>query len=465
MSEPINSEPESTPETKKKLWHKRIPLLPIALGGAVVLCLGMFALVISLVIRALTPPSGVSGIPLEVVRVSPDTSPLPLPPPPVVEVGGDEMALPIPVTLEVASHSFPIRPTEAGQEIPDEPTPSSDAAIWVYGTVVRYVLGLQATAENQALVEELSPGDSIQLRLSNGAQLTFLVVRQDTILARDPSVFSQSRPGLTLVLLGDGEAEQTERLAVFADFEQREEPPAPDAGPAAGVGQPVQVGGVRVTVVEAHAEPGSADLPPGMMAYLVEFSVESTSDTPVDMGIFVMELVDGVQNRYYPSPSTAAQEGRYGPPEGELRPGAQVNVTAGYMVPESLVGPNLIWVFGPQPSTELHARFTIPYEPAHIAPSLPQVDVTQAFLGEGDEVIHVVARIRNTGTVAVTVTADDIFLSSSAGAGELRLAAPPFPWTIEAGDTREVELQFGRPDADTALVTILGYTFEISGLL
>lgn len=140
-----------------------------------------------------------------------------------------------------------------------------------------------------------------------------------------------------------------------------------------------------------------------------------------------------------------------------------MNGTAGYLVPEGLVGPTLTWVFGPQPASELRARFAIPYTPPTVAPAWPEVTVLEAFLGENGSVLHIVAQVHNTGTSTLTVTDDDVSLSSSAGPGELTLVSPPFPWTIAGGENREVEVQFARPEASTAVVAILEYTFEISG--
>jgi hypothetical protein len=44
------------------------------------------------------------------------------------------------------------------------------------------------------------------------------------------------------------------------------------------------------------------------------------------------------------------------------------------------------------------------------------------------------------------------------------MAAPPLPWTIAPGQNQVIELQYVRPDASAALLTLLGYTFEIQGL-
>jgi len=72
--------------------------------------------------------------------------------------------------------------------------------------------------------------------------------------------------------------------------------------------------------------------------------------------------------------------------------------------------------------------------------------------------------VENVGVGPVTVELGDISLSSSAGMGELRMAAPPLPWTIQPGQTQVIELQYGKPEASAALLTLLGYSFEIRGL-
>ena len=224
-----------------------------------------------------------------------------------------------------------------------------------------------------------------------------------------------------------------------------------------------QVGDVRVTVEDGYAERDVAGLAAGTMAYLVEFSVENTGPTPLDTDTFVTELVDGVGNQYLPSP-TIARQGTYGPLSGEMAPGGVARGTAGYLVPDTMVGPELTWIFGPRPSSELRVRFAISYNPPLTATILPDVGVAEAFLGENGNVLHVVGYVDNLGTTTLTVDEGDVMLSSSAGEGTLLSVAPPLPWVIEAWDSREIELQFERPDASSAIVTILGYTFEISGL-
>ncbi|MCX7855881.1 MAG: DUF4352 domain-containing protein, partial [Anaerolineae bacterium] len=341
-------------------------------------------------------------------------------------------------------------------------TPSASdpgTALWAYGTVIHYVLGLEPTDENRALVGGLREGDEIGLRLSSGVRLVFHVVRQKTVSPDDEALFSQARPGLTLVVL----EEEGERLAAVADFRERVEPTPSASGPTAGPGQPVQVGTARVTVVEGHAERGLPDLPVGTVAYFVEVTVENGGTTSLFPRDFVAELLDADGNRYIPSPSLAGR-GKYGPLPEEIPAGGKAEGTFAYVIPEAVSGPALTWVFGPQAASELRARFSLSYTPPPAAMAEAEVEVTQAFLGEGGEVLHIVARVRNRGSAVLTVTEKDISLSSRAGPGELQVAAPPLPWEIGAGQEREIELQFARPRAPSCVVTILGYTFEISGL-
>ena len=55
-------------------------------------------------------------------------------------------------------------------------------------------------------------------------------------------------------------------------------------------------------------------------------------------------------------------------------------------------------------------------------------------------------------------------IAVSSGTSALRVAAPPLPWTVQPGQTRVIELQYEKPAAPTALLAMLGYSFEIQGL-
>ena len=456
MEEPVPT-PSCPPSPPPRRPLAQVPSVVLWLGG-VGLAILVITLVALLALRPVLFPRRPEGIPLSVTRVTPGVSPLPVPAPPVAEIGNTEVSLPVPASLEVGGRTFPVQTVRVEGGVWNVPE-SDSGAFWAYGTVVHYVLGLAPTEENRALVGGLREGDEIGLRLSSGVRLVFQVVRQKTVSPEDETLFSQARPGLTLVVL-EGEGE---RPAAVADFRERIEPTPSAGGPTAGPGQPVQVGIARVTVTEGHAERGVPDLPGGTVAYFVEVVVENGGASSLFPRDFAADLLDADGNRYLPSPSLAGR-GKYGPLPGEIPAGGRAEGTFAYVIPEAVAGPALTWVFGPQAASELRARFSLPYTPPPTAVAEAEVEVTQAFLGEGGEVLHIVARVRNRGSAALRVTEKEISLSSRAGPGELQVAAPPLPWEIGAGQEREVELQFARPRAPSCVVTILGYTFEISGL-
>lgn len=452
-SVPIPPAPPSRPPKRRVV---RVPSVVLWMGGVVVAIL-LITLVVLLALRPVLSPSRPAGIPLSVTRAVPGISPLPVPAPPVAQIGNTEISMPIPISLEVGGRTFPVQPVRVEGGVWNISESGTGAAFWASGTVIHYVLGLEPTEENRALVGGLAEGDEIGLRLSSGARLAFRVVRQKTVPPDDESLFSQTRPGLTLLVLDE------ERPAVVADFRELVEPTPSASSPTAGPGQPVQVGTARVTVVEGHGDRGLSDLPAGTVAYFVEVTVENKGTGSLFPRDFVAELLDIDGNRYVPSPSLAGK-GKYGSLPEEIPEGGRAEGTFAYVIPEAVSGPTLTWVFGPQAASELRARFSLPYAPPPVATTEAEVEVTQAFLGEGGEVLHVIARVRNRGTAALRVTEQDISLSSRAGPTELQVAAPPLPWEIAPGQEREVELQFARPRAPSCVVTILGYTFEISGL-
>jgi hypothetical protein len=99
-----------------------------------------------------------------------------------------------------------------------------------------------------------------------------------------------------------------------------------------------------------------------------------------------------------------------------------------------------------------------------ISPDQYSVAITDVFLNLRGDVLHIQGEIRNTGENPLTVGLSDITLTSSAGLSDLLLAAPPLPWTVQPGQTQVIELQYSTPAASAALLTILGYSFEIQGL-
>jgi len=463
MSEPTPTTGEQSPQAKSS---RRGCLLIVPIVGGIFLLLIAGALMLFLGLRSLLSSGEDNpGMPLEVVKVTPTAFASPVPPPnceTIVGSGDVQVTVPLPTSLTVNGEPFPVAPILPDQTSWTYPAGSSGSASWVCGTVVNYVLGLEPTEENGALLAGLRPGDEIKLRLSNETVLFFRFVEQRETAANDASVFEQFRPRLTLILEMENGSWQIATADYVAETEQAQPTPS---GAEAQPGQPVRVGDAQVTVARGHAESGGEGQPAGTMYYLVEFSVENVGASPLDTGGFATQLQDSVGNQYLISPA-ASGDGEHGPLSGEIAPGATAQGTAGYLVPETLAGPTLTWTFNPQPGSELHASVSIPYAGGTEAASAGQaeVNITDAFLNNAGDVLIIEGEVRNTGSEPFTVELNDISLTSSGGTSTLRMAAPPLPWTIQPGQTQIIELQYERPAASTALLALLGYSFEIQGL-
>jgi hypothetical protein len=471
MSSPATGNSPRNPRTgpPRRGWLLLIPII-----GGVLLLLVAVALIIFLGVRrtfftAETNP----GMPAEVVKLTPTASPIaPVSTPSapiqscettIISSGDVQIAVPFPVSLTVSSVSLPVVPFVPKEQTWDYPGAFSGVAAWACGTVVNYVVGLEPTQESGALLADLRPGDEVRVHLSNGVTLFFRFVEQREVTGplHEAGVFEQIRPRLTLILENQNGTWQV----ATADYVSETEPVQPPSGTLAQPGQLVRVGDAQVTVTKGHAERGGPDLAPGTMYYLVEFSLSNVGASPLGTAAFAMQLEDGVGNEYLLSPAASAA-GEHGPLGAQIEPGATVQGSAGYLVPETLAGPTLIWTFSPQPGSELWASVGIPYQAAAepASPGQAVVTVSDAFLSSAGDVLNIEGEIRNVGGSALTVELSDISLTSSAGMSALRSAAPPLPWTLQSGQTQVIEFQYEAPDASSVLLTLMGYSFEIRGL-
>jgi hypothetical protein len=379
----------------------------------------------------------------------------------IIASGYVQVPASLPVTLTVAGDAVPVLPFSLDDEVWSYPSEYSGHAAWLCGTVVNYVVGLEATEDNLRLLDSLSAGDLIELGLANG--ITFLFRYDDDsqeLAANDLAMLEQSEPAITLV----AELEDGSLRVVTAGYETSSEPLGPiDAGEPVGLESAAQVGDLQVTVFAGHTLRGIPSLLPGTMYYLVEVEVENLGQVPAETSLFNMVLQDGIGSTYLLSPP-ASMSGDFGPFEGTIPPGGSVDGTAGYLVPETMKGPTLLWRFSPTPTSSDVLWVSIPFEPEPVEPGSVSVTITDAFLSTDGEQLVIVGEIRNSTADELRVAATDIRLSSSAGMGSLRMAAPLLPWTVEPGQTKVIELQYDTPAASSALLTILGFSYEIGGL-
>jgi hypothetical protein len=466
MSRPPIPTPPKPPSagSPQRRWLALIPII----GGVLLLLVAMIVVIV-LVVGSLFPSEEIAGTELPVTKIAPTpTPPVSIVAPPLAGcqtiLTSDDVRISAasPITLAVGDVSFPVEivvPDETGWTYPSD---SAGAAAWVCGTVVNYILELELSSENEALLAGLRPGDELLLYLSNDVVLVFqFSERREGVAADDATVFQQLLPRLTLLL-----KEQAGTWKVTsANYVALTGTAPPPAGLLGQPGEAVRAGGLRVTVSRGYSIRG-ADLAAGTMYYLVEYSVENVGTSPVSAETFDMQLQDGVGNVYLLSP-TASGVGENGLLRSQVEAGSTAKGTAGYVVPEALSGPTLVWTFSPGPDSDARVSIGIPHvggaeEP--VEPAEARVYLYDAFLSADGNSLVIELDVENIGGAPLTVEVGDIVLSSSAGMARLMVNAPELPWTIDPGQTREIELIFEKPNAPSAVLLLLGHSFEISGL-
>jgi hypothetical protein len=99
--------------------------------------------------------------------------------------------------------------------------PNPDVASWVSGLPIRIVLGLPFSDDNLRLMQSLSESSRLTLQMNTGASLDFRYSGMLHPPRQDTSHFTQSQPGLALVLIGETDMEglpTARRWWVLADY-------------------------------------------------------------------------------------------------------------------------------------------------------------------------------------------------------------------------------------------------------
>jgi hypothetical protein len=447
--------PPTPDSTRLPMPAQRRMILMGVIGGMIFLALVCMAVGIVLLARrggetVLATPYAASGTSGSQTLAGPGgTVPLTQTSPSAIELKGRRFDV---IPVEVAKGAWPYQPN----------TLKGDKAAWVFGTLINYVVGLEGNSTNASLLQDLTEADSIKMTTMSGRVVTFRYLGRQWVTVDKTDVFRQLRPGLTLVLLGE---KGDQRLVVSAGY-MAENEPTPVGSATAKIGSTVEVGGARVRVINGRLVKNVAGLPAGNAYYQVDFSVTATGAGALDASLFQVDLLDASGKRYALS-IPASQAGTYGPPGGQLLPGITITATAGFIVPDTLPGANVIWSFSPQAASASPARFQLPttgLAPAPDPRSLVVAQVTQArYSPDGQELI-VSGGLGNTGKEAVAISLSDINLQSGASLIAVNSTDPPLPWTLQPGQNLAFVIRFVRPPAGTAIFRVLQSSFELGGL-
>ncbi len=375
------------------------------------------------------------------------------------------VTLDVPVTLALRERDFVVLPQTINPDGTWSPGLSSDSSAgWVYGSIINYIMALQATTENVDLMQSLTPGMEMVLTTQNGSDFIFEVEGSRLVPVDNQEIFSQLSPGMTLVLMGE---DNNERLVVDGRYVLTD-PPAGNAisesRTEVGVGEPVQLDGLQVTVNNVTYMPDHPDTPPGFAFFILDGLLQNTGTATVDAGTLQFILIDEIGNQYVLNP-VASRLGDNAPLTGGfMTSGQTLPFTVGYQIPTGLSSTILTaQVF--RQDTGSGVLIKIPFGGGSAAEStiisLQSVEVSED-LGS----LTMTGQITNNGEQPVVVAQSDVTFRTPDGASYLILSSnPPFPWTIPPGQTLLYVVSFQRPlSSDTAVFTVANQPFQLDNL-
>lgn len=345
------------------------------------------------------------------------------------------------------------------------PPGQSGTAVWVYGTIINYVFGIEHTDSNAALLESLTAGSPITMTTTSNSQYRFAFAGREEITSPGPDLLAQTQPGLTLMTLG---GKGNARLVVHADYVLPDEglDTGGSAGPSVGVGEPTQLGDVRLTVLETAYVYDQPDTPNGWAFFQIEYQLENLSQETLDPNRFRMELQDG-SGSIYSLNLPASQAGTFGYLMLTIPPNTVAMGTAGYLVPAPLQGPKLSWSFSRLDTPDRVIKVLIDFQPPAetVDPAWHSVvSLSGAELSGDRTLLTVWGTVLNNGENDLTVTLEDVTLRGAQDLMALRAADPGLPWTVQPGAALSFRLAFQRPGSAVATFQLLNQPFELSGL-
>lgn len=390
-------------------------------------------------------------------------TPMPSTPEPVVVGVSDAGTFPVaadaPMTITVRGQDFAVQPQSIGADGLWNPDVGEGAAAWVNGSVVNFVFGLADLTGNETLLNALAPGDEIVITTQQGNRHLFSFDSRNVVASSDRNVFNQQTPGVTLLLLG-GEGE--ERLTVRGRYE---------VGAAANTSQgnviqmseTAQLGDLQITPTASSYLANRPEAPAGFGFFLIDFSMTNTGLTAIDTNTYRFVLSDELGNQYALNP-IASRLGNYPPVGGFLNAGQTMNATAGYQLPVGLVSPTLTWTVSDPNNASIEV--IVPFTAGADAAQTTIVSIISASVTSDLNNLIINGQITNAGAQPLVVNREDLTLRTAAGSDYLLLATnPPFPWTVPPNQTLAFFVTYQRPiGADSAVFTVLGQPFELSGL-
>lgn len=363
--------------------------------------------------------------------------------------------------LDIGNQQYSIQIDVTGPSGEWQPSLSSEqAASWVYGTVINYVLGVADTETNRSIMQSLQPGDELRITMKDGATLTYSFNSREITSRTNPDVFNQDTPGATVVLMG---TEGEDRMVIRGAYLSAENTPGP--GPGGGnaeLGEPVTVGNVQATVLGATQLYDQPDAPPGFTFFVIDYEIRNNGSAPFDTSGLTIVLRDDLGNQYAASP-LASRLGAYPALSGTVDAGQVTQASIGYALPTGLSSTSVYWVIADGNAGD-EATVAIPFAGADGGTQEATVSLISADVSVDGTTLLLEGQVTNTGTEPVVVTESDVSLLSGGTVYLLTATNPAFPWVVPPGETLLYFVSFQRPVGAEAVFTVLNQSFQLNGL-
>jgi hypothetical protein len=309
-----------------------------------------------------------------------------------------------------------------------------DVASWLSGMLVHPVLGIPYNSDNLQFLESLEADTDFILRMNTGAELVFRFdgLRQ---MARDDTViFSQLRPGIAVVLIGqrgiDGLPTPLRLVAVgsYTPTQELENLAQNIVGLPVPQGQSASVEGLNITVADVERQADGSEY-----AHLrITLQLESlASNINLDHYQWLLEDDNGLQYTARSRAFTAST----------IEMGTHVVSSISFRVPARIADGSFVVVPASGAAMSFALAMTTPATPL----TLDAVDIQLRFVERDDRHIYLAARIFNPTASTFVLAAADVWLVSGYvpdPPGPLRHPLDFAPLTLEPNQVWDTEWRF-----------------------
>lgn len=309
-----------------------------------------------------------------------------------------------------------------------------DVASWLSGTLVHPVLGVPYNTDNLQFLESLEDDTDFILRMNTGAELVFRLEGLQQLARDDTGIFSQLRPGIAVVLIGQMGTEGLPtplRLVASGQYiatQELENLAQNSAGLPVPQGTSASVDGLNITVAGVERQPDNSEY-----AHLrVTLQLEAlTTNINLDRYQWLLEDDNGLQYTVRSRAFTAST----------IEMGTHVVSSISFRVPARIMGGTFVVV----PASGAFTSFALDMTPPETPLTVDTINVQIRFVERDDRHIYLAARLFNPTASTFELSAADVWLVSGYvpdPPGPLRHPLDFAPLTLEPNQAWDTEWRF-----------------------